>query len=402
VNVAIFTDNDFDKVNGVTTTLTAALRHAPADMRIRVYTAAALGVDEPHYLAVPSVGMPIPFYGEMRMYVPRIFLYLRTARKDAIDVVHLTTPGPVGLAAMYVASRMRLPMVGSFHTDLAAYTAMLSGSPRLGALMREFMRWPYGRCARVLVPSAHTRDLLIGAKGNPRRIHVWPRGVDTMLFSPSRRSNALRDQWHVSDKRPAILFVGRLSREKGLDVLHPLQRRLHALGVEHQLVLVGDGPMAGELERLLPEAVFMGMQSRVEVAEAFASADLFLFPSRTDTAGNVVLEAQASGLPVVVSGEGGPRENIVDGLTGVVCKDNSVSAWAASVVAVLRPSAHRAAMASAARTYALRRRWEHALQPLYGAYREVCAHDTVELQVRGPQLDLQGDPLLRHQSGRGV
>ena len=193
MNVAIFTDNDFDKVNGVTTTLTAVLQHAPADARLRIYTAAGLGVEQPHYLALPSVGMPIPFYGEMRMYVPRVFEYVRRAVKDEIDVVHMTTPGPLGLAAMYVASRLGLPMVGSFHTDLAAYTQMLSGSPRLGALMRSYMRWPYGKCVRVLVPSEHTRALLAGASMDAGRVGVWERGVDTAHFAPCRRTARLRE-----------------------------------------------------------------------------------------------------------------------------------------------------------------------------------------------------------------
>jgi glycosyltransferase involved in cell wall biosynthesis len=226
VNVAIFTDNDFGKVNGVTTTLRAVLRHAPSDLHLRIYTAADIGVDQPDYFAPRSFGVPIPFYGEMRMYVPRLRTYLRQARRDGVSVVHLTTPGPIGLAAMYVASQTGLPMVGSFHTDLAAYTGLLSGSARLASLMREYMRWPYGKCARVFVPSEHTRTLLIGAKGRPDRIAIWTRGVDTSLFDPSRRSQALRESWHVCDKRPALVYVGRVSREKGLALLPVLNREL--------------------------------------------------------------------------------------------------------------------------------------------------------------------------------
>jgi glycosyltransferase involved in cell wall biosynthesis len=382
MNVAVFTDNDFDKVNGVTTTLTAALQYAPPDVRPRIYTAASLGVDQPHYLALPSLGMPIPFYREMRMYVPRPFTYLECARKDWIDVVHLTTPGPVGLAAMYVARQLHVPLVGSFHTDLAAYTEILSGSRRLGALVRVYMRWPYGRCVRVLVPSEHTRAMLMGANGGAARIDVWPRGVDTMLFTPARRSAQLRERWHVGDRRPAILYVGRLSREKGLAVLPSVQRRLHARGIEHRLVLVGEGPMMAELKRLLPDAIFTGILSRAAVAEAFASADLFLFPSLTDTAGNVVLEAQASGLPVVVSDVGGPRENIVEGRTGVVCESADAQTWADAIEAILRDPARRRTMGEAARTYALSRRWEHALQPLYRTYREVTGRHALPLQGR--------------------
>ncbi len=378
MNVAIFTDNDFDKVTGVTTTLQAALAHAPAHLRLRIYTAGALGVEQANYLSLSSIGMPIPFYGEMRMYVPRLASYVEHAVRDQIGLIHLTTPGPIGLAALYVARKLRLPLVGSFHTDLAAYTALLSGSQRLGALMREYMRWPYGRCARVLVPSAATRDLLVGAKGDSRKIRIWTRGVDTTLFSPARRSEHMRESWHVDHRRPAILYVGRISREKGLDLLVPLQRRLHALGIQHRFIIAGQGPMLDELKRTLPDAVFTGVLSREAVATAFASADLFLFPSRTDTAGNVVLEAQASGLPVVVSTCGGPSENMQPHRTGLTCDTVDVEEWAAAVATILRAPERRAAMAEVARTYALSRQWTQALSPLYATYEEMTADHAVE------------------------
>jgi len=370
MNVAIFTDNDFVKVNGVTTTLRAVVQYAPDDVRVRVYTAAEEGSDRSDYFALRSLGLPIPWYGEMRMYVPRLRAYLAQAVRDRIDVVHVTTPGPVGLAALYVASRLRLPLVGSFHTDLAAYTTLLSGSPRLGALMREYMRWLYNRCARVLAPSEATRAMLIAAKCRPETLAVWPRGVDTELFSPAKRSRRLRDRWHVSDRRPAILYVGRVSAEKGLRMLPALQRSLHSAGLQHRFIIAGQGPMRGELERDLWDGVFTGALSRLEVAEAFASSDLFVFPSRTDTAGNVVLEAQASGLPVIVSSDGGPRENMEDGRTGYVCHE-AVEDWTEKAMAVLRDEPLRGGMRERARDYALSRRWDRALKPLYDAYRSV-------------------------------
>jgi glycosyltransferase involved in cell wall biosynthesis len=370
MNVAIFTDNDFDKVNGVTTTFRAALESAPAGTHLRVYTAASLPVETDAYLALRSVGMPIPFYSEMQIYIPRFREFLKRARADRIDLVHLTTPGPIGLAALYVAWRLDLPLVGSFHTDLAAYAALLSGSSRLGALMREYMRWPYGRCTRVLVPSEHTRQLLVSAKSNPGRIDVWPRGVDTTLFSPAKRSSALRERWHVSDRRPALLYVGRVSREKGLLQLPAISDRLYKLGVEHRCIVVGDGPLLPTLRERLPDAVFTGALSRQAVAEAFASADCFVFPSTTDTAGNVVLEAQASGLPVVVSGSGGPREQMVAGLTGTVCHHEDPDEWATAIAGVL-VQPQRARFSQSSRQYAQTRTWERAMQPLYRAYREV-------------------------------
>jgi glycosyltransferase involved in cell wall biosynthesis len=375
MNVAIFTDNDFDKVNGVTTTFRAALQSAPVGIHLRVYTAAPEQSETDGYLALRSIGMPIPFYPEMRIYLPRFREFLKRAKADRIDLVHLTTPGPIGLVAMFVAWRLRLPLVGSFHTDLAAYAALLSGSHRLGVLMREYMRWPYGKCARVLVPSEHTRQLLISAKSNPGRIDVWPRGVDTTLFCPLKRSAALRDRWHVSDRRPAVLYVGRVSREKGLLNLPPISDHLHKLGVEHRFIIVGDGPLLAALRESLPDAVFTGALCREAVAEAFASADCFVFPSATDTAGNVVLEAQASGLPVVVSGSGGPRENMVAGQTGTVCLRNEAEEWAEAIAAVLAQPA-RTHLSRSARQYALTRTWERALRPLYRAYHDVHAGAT--------------------------
>lgn len=372
MRVAIFTDNDFEKVNGVTTTLQAVLRHAPPGISPRVYTASRTGVDTAAYLALESFGAPIPFYPEMRMYLPRVAEYVRRARADRIEVVHLTTPGPIGLAAMRVARRLGVPMVGSFHTDLAAYAAILSGSGHLRHLMREYMRWPYGRCARVLVPSEDTRQLLIGARGDPRRMDVWPRGVDGAQFTPARRSEALRRDWRVSRSRPAVIYVGRVSKEKGLDVLPPLQSVLQSLGLTHRLIVVGDGPLLSELRTTLSGAVFTGTLNREEVATAFASADVFLFPSRTDTAGNVVLEAQASGLPTLVSDAGGPRENIIDGETGRIVSGAGAAPWAIALADLLRDERRRATMAAAARRYAESRTWEQALEPLYRAWREVA------------------------------
>ncbi len=369
MRVAVFTDNDFDKVNGVTTTLNALVGHAPTDVSVRIYTAAALGTDDPHYLALRSVPVPMPFYPGMQMYLPRWREYLRHVVRDQIRVLHLTTPGPLGLAALWVAKRTGLPIVGSFHTDLAQYTSLLSGWPRLGGWMRQYLRWLYGRCAITMVPSRDTRDMLVGEGAPFDRVAIWTRGVDPDQFHPSRRSAVLRARWQATDRRPVILYVGRLSREKGLHSLPAILQELRAAGTAHHLIVVGDGPLRPWLEQHCPEAVFTGWLGRDAVAEAFASADVFLFPSRTDTAGNVILEAQASGLPVVVSDAGGPRENMVDGVTGIVCEGADPRHWASRVADLLREQTALRLMGQAARRYAMSRCWETALAPVFEAYR---------------------------------
>jgi glycosyltransferase involved in cell wall biosynthesis len=371
MNVAIFTDNDFNKVNGVTTTLRAVLEHAPSDIRPRIYTCEERTVDRPDYLALKAFGVGIPFYSEMKMYAPPFRRFLRRAAADKIDLIHLTTPGPVGLAAMFVAARLGIRIVGSFHTDLAEYTRVLSGSIRLGTLMQEYMRWPYGKCDRILVPSEATQHTLIKGKINAAKVRIWRRGVSTERFTPAKRSLELRRQWGVHDERPALIYVGRVSKEKGLGELAPLSERLLKSRIDHRFVIVGDGPMRAELEGSRLNAVFTGTLQPDQVAVAMASADLFVFPSRTDTAGNVVLEAQASGLPVLVTDNGGPRENMIDGETGYVCGD--WRAFARRIGSLAWNPEHRTRLGVAARRYALGRQWNLALEPLYRTYREAAA-----------------------------
>jgi phosphatidylinositol alpha 1,6-mannosyltransferase len=382
MNVGIFTDNDFAKVNGVTTTLRAVLKYAPDGIRPRVYTCADVAKDDPDYFAAKSPGMRIPFYGEMRMYWPRVATLLNRVRADRIDVLHLTTPGPIGLATLFVSWRTGLSMVGSFHTDLAAYAVRLSGSTQLGAIMREYLRWPYGQCARVLTPSEGTRQLLIRSGMNASNIELWRRGVDAQMFSPAKRSTALRERWKVSDHRPAIAYVGRISKEKGLDRLPEIQSILHCHAIDHRMVLIGDGPHRAELQERLPDAVFTGTLPPDGVARALASADLFLFPSDTDTAGNVVLEAQACGLPAIVSDSGGPKEYVKSGVTGLVCAAGDIRSFCSATVQLVRNAAQRHAMGAAARAHAETLRWEIALAPLFRAYREVAASSVVPSTTR--------------------
>ena len=372
MRVAIFTDNDFDKVNGVTTTLRAVLKHAPSGIQPRIYTASDLAVATPDYLALESMGVGIPYYREMRIYAPRFRAFARNAAADGISVVHVTTPGPIGLAARYVAAKLRLPLVGSFHTHLAEYTTMLSGSVMAGRIMRNYMNWLYKPSRRLLVPSESTRSLLADGGFDRTRLALWTRGVDTQTFSPARRSEALRERWGVSDRRPALIYVGRLSREKGLALFDDLQTALIGHRVSHRFVFVGDGPMREELKGLCPDAVFTGTLPHAEVADAMASADAFVFPSTTDSAGNVVLEAQACGLPVIVSDQGGPSENMRADETGFVCEAGNASSFCSPIAYLMRHAEAKSLMGRAAREYALIRRWPAALAPLYHAWVEAA------------------------------
>ncbi len=371
-NIAIITDNDFDKVNGVTTTLKAVLRHAPADLQVRVYTMADLAVDQPDYCAMASWGVGLPWYPEMRIYWPRIQQLRRRLQADGAQVLHLTTPGPMGLAARWVWRRGGLPMVGSYHTHLGDYVATFSGSVALGRGLEAYTRWLYEPCQRVLVPSSATQTRLQATGYRREQLQVWSRGVDTGCFQPLARSTALRESWRVGDNRPAILYAGRLSSEKGLALVGPIQQALLRRRLAHRFVFAGDGPMRSTLAAMCPDAVFLGSISHARVAQAMASADVFMFPSATDSLGNVVLEAQASGLPVLVTDKGGPREHMVHGQTGWVCPSGSAEAFVDRLAAWLLDAASRRAMGKAGVAYASARNWPAALVPLYRAWRDAA------------------------------
>jgi glycosyltransferase involved in cell wall biosynthesis len=368
VRVGIFTDNDFDKINGVTTTLKAVLQFGDRAMQPRVYAASDLGVDSPSYFAAASVGIGLPWYQEMRVYWPPLRAFARQLRRDRISILHVTTPGPVGLAARWLSKHLRLPLVGSYHTEFGDYVTMLSGSARFGGITERYVRWFYRTSNPLLVPSGATRDLLIARGYRPSSLRVWGRGVDVERFDPSPRSTTLREDWRGTRRSPLILYAGRLSKEKGLALAEPLRRRLSEHGVEPRFVFVGDGPMRRELQQLIPDGIFLGALPHERVAVAMASADAFFFPSATDTLGNVVLEAQAAGLPVVVSDRGGPRQHMAPHHTGFICTAGDVDAFARAFVLLFTQPELRSEMSRAAREYALSRDWPKALIPLHYAW----------------------------------
>jgi glycosyltransferase involved in cell wall biosynthesis len=195
-------------------------------------------------------------------------------------------------------------------------------------------------------------------------------GVDPDLFTPQRRSIRLRDRWNVDDRRPVVMYAGRLSREKGLGLMPEIQRRLYAERIAHRLVFVGDGPMSADLRARCPDAAFLGRVSHDTVAAAMASADVFLFPSATDTLGNVVLEAQASGVPVVVSDAGGPDEMVLPGKTGLIAPAGDAAAFSDRVIRLLRHVRERRDMGQHARMHALGYTWPESLAPLVRASHE--------------------------------
>ena len=318
----------------------------------------------------------IPYYAGLRVGVPSLPAVVDALAEGRYEVLHVCSPGPAGIATAMIGRVMGLPLAGSYHTELAAYTALRSGNAALAAGVDVALGAFYGGCDVVLSPSTASDEKLNELGIAPERIGRWDRGVDTERFTRARRTRE-------PDGRVRVLYAGRLTREKGVDLLADAFLAARARDPRLELHLAGGGPEEDALRsRLGGAARFLGWLEGEELARAYADADLFLFCSQTDTFGQVVLEAQASGLPVVAVAAGGPAELIASGRTGVLCPPRA-SAIADAVAGLAASPAARARLARGGERAARDRRWESSLAALAaGWHRAIAAHATTAAGVR--------------------
>ena len=241
-------------------------------------------------------GFPIPYYSELRFGLPSANRLVKLWRQQRPDIIHVATEGPLGLSAVNAARRLRIPVSSSFHTNFQSYTSHY-GIGLLRSAIEAYLRWFHNRTMVTLVPTQAMVRTLLGR--GFRNVALFSRGVAIELFSPQHRSQELRASWGVGDQDLVVLHVGRLAKEKNVNLV---LRSFAAIKLQQptaRLVFVGDGPLAKSLQEACPEAIFAGMKSGLDLARHYASGDLFLFPSTTETFGNVVPEALASGLAIV-------------------------------------------------------------------------------------------------------
>lgn len=367
-DVALFTDT-YHEVNGVAKTFRRmASEFAKRGQRLHIFTYGPqegkedLGSVQVHTFRHQfSVG----YYEKLRFEFWRNGGVMQAWRAlhaaQPFQCVHIATPGSMGLMGRVVALRRQIPLLGSYHTHLAEYMAMRSWPLVAGPLRActwSMLRWFYQPCRVVLTPTESTHRELQAA-GFANRLDVFTRGIDTELFSPARRTR-------VASDRLRALYVGRIAIEKSVDQILGIVR-----GLDVEIELVGDGPERAAIQRDLPAATFHGYKLGEDLASIYANADVFLFPSRTDTFGNVVLEAMASGLVPVVADAPGPRDYVTHGKNALVCAD--VGAMRAALQDLQSRPDLRAELAEGARAFALRRDWCHAVDQLTGAYARVAA-----------------------------
>ena len=304
----------------------------------------------------------VPHYPGLTVGVPGVPAVVDALAEGRYDLLHVCTPGPAGVAALLTARLLGLPVAGSHHTELEVYAALRSGDPLVAAGMRMALATFYGQCRVVLSPSEAADRGLLELGIDADRIARWDRGVDLERFSPAHRQARADDRVHV-------LYSGRLTQEKGAELLADAFLAARARDPRLHLVLAGGGPEEGALRaRLGRAATFLGWLDGAALASAYASADLFLFCSETDTFGQVVLEAQASGLPVVAVAAGGPAELIEDGRSGVLCGPR-VDELARAVIALAGSPAARQRLTSGGLHAVAGRSWEASLARLAAGWR---------------------------------
>jgi glycosyltransferase involved in cell wall biosynthesis len=364
---AWFTDT-LEDVNGVATTIrkmTAAGVAAGKDLTV-VTSLGALQIDDIPIKNFKPIGeFELPEYELQKLSFPPILQMLDYIQRERFSEIIISTPGPVGLTGLLAAKMLNLQTSGIYHTDFPQYIRILTEDSFLESVTWRYMHWFYGQLDAVFVNSEEYRQSWINRGFDPTKLKIFPRGLDTELFHPGRRDPAFFQKFGAHDGEVRLLYVGRVSREKDLDFLANAYRHLRDQGLPVQLFVVGHGPYSEEFAKSLPEATLTGYLTGKELATAYASADIFVFPSTTDTFGNVIIEAQASGVPAVVSDSGGPKELVQHDENGLITKSHDLDNFTRAVRVLVVDPARRKAMGDRARQSVLDRTWPSAFRKFW-------------------------------------
>ncbi len=383
MRIALVTENFLPKLDGVTRTLAMLLEHLEREG----HNVIVLGPEgSPRRYAGARIycapGMPIPFYPELRFLIPHPSLERRLARFHP-DVVHVVDPMLVGAAGIKWAQRIGVPVVSTYHTNLAAYCAYYHLTA-LVAPMWGYRRLLHNQCVATLGPSESTAREL--RRQGFERVGVWPRGVDSQTFSPEHRSLEWRRRITGDAETPILLYAGRLSYEKNLNDLVAAFSAVSDTGA--WLALVGDGPARADIQQALAgkRVIFTGYLKGEALSRAYASADLFAFPSVTETFGQVVMEAMASGLPVVGYDAEGVRDSVSNGETGILAPARDVHGFTRAIRLLLDDPERRYRQGLRARAHAEAQSWETLLDGLVGAYARISAGQPWDAKPLVPTL----------------
>jgi phosphatidylinositol alpha 1,6-mannosyltransferase len=366
LRIAIATDTYEPQTNGVSRTLgmaTRALIERGHD--VRVFTP-----DDPNAVPDPRIvpfrSRPFWAYPQLRLTAPMTGQMVAAMTKWRPDLIHVATPFGVGLSALWTSQRLKIPLISSYHTSLAAYARFYN----LGALSGigwKYLRWFHNQSARTMVPTMTIRKEL--TEQGFSNLSIWGRGIDASAFNPTWRSEVRRASWGASSSTLVVAYVGRLAQEKGVTIALAAMREIANEKHDTAFVFAGDGAFEVECRRLAPAGTtFTGRISGRELSETYASADAFVFPSTTDTFGNVLQEAMASRLAVVAADV--PQTREVVGRAGLLIAPEDSSAMATALRSMLASPALVEQLRNNALESVAGRTWDATFDQLERAYAE--------------------------------
>lgn len=372
--LAHFTDT-FYEINGVALTLQKQVQEARLTGKpYTVITCDTNGRPDSEGLknVTPLAVWDLPEYQEQKLFHPPLLGLLDFCYRERFSQILVATPGPMGLAGLFIARLLDLPIDGTYHTSLPQYAQYLTEDSTIEELMWRYMLWFYNQMNTIYSPSASTAAELAARGLNPEKICTFPRGVDLQRFKPSKRNGFLESRYQAPEGIK-LLYVGRVSKEKNLEMLVRAFTTISESRPDVQLVVVGDGPYLKEMQQALAEkpCIFTGYLEGEDLAAVYASSDLFLFPSTTDTFGNVVLEAQASGVPVIVTDAGGPQENMLPGKTGLVVRADDEAGFIQATLSLINDPVTRRRMGREARSYIEKRSFATAFHDTWLMYHKI-------------------------------
>jgi len=371
LRVALVTSSYNFIQDGVALTLNRLVRYLLSQgVEVKVFAPTAGAPAFAHageVISVPS--LPLPGRPEYRLALGMAGFVKRQLLDFQPDIIHIAVPDLLGHAALKLAHGNGIPAIATYHTRYETYLKHYWYLAPLEGLLKRILRRFYGQCREVYVPSQSTRDTLL-ADGLIDNFKPWPRGVDTERFAPRKRSAQWRAHHGIGENELVILHVSRLVREKRLDTL---TAALNRLDFPHRVVIAGDGPDRAFAQIKLPHAIFTGFLTGEELATAYASSDIFVFPSDSESFGNVTLEAMASGLPCACADATGSRSLVVAGETGLLADASDAKGFADNISVMATDASLRRRMGEAARARALTFSWNETMAGMLGYYEALLA-----------------------------
>ncbi|MFV2048199.1 glycosyltransferase family 4 protein [Metabacillus sp. YM-086] len=369
MRIAIFTDTFAPDVNGVARTLkrfTDYLEHNGYEFRVFAPESTNESLFSSHIHRFTS--LPFFLYPECRLALPNMLHVKSELQKFKPDLIHVATPFNIGLCGLHYAKKLNIPLVGSYHTDFDQYLEYYDFQ-FLSKFLWKYMHWFHKPLRKIFVPSKETLEQL--KRKGFSNLHIWGRGVECQLFHPNYPSEEIRHKYRIKEKY-ILSYVGRLAPEKDIETLMNITQSLPQNMKNHiHWLIVGDGPSKEDMQKKAPENMtFAGYLNGVDLAKVYAASDLFVFPSPTETFGNVVLEALASGTPVIGANSGGVKNIFKENQTGHLCEPRNVEQFTNAIIHLLTNHSLKTQMGKEARQYALSQTWDQIFEGLLTEYED--------------------------------